>query len=146
MSVVEISRERATRLFEFCSVGAVGMAVDIAITVVALGQLVPVAANACGFAVAVTHNFAGNWIVTFDRPNGSIARQYLAYVGVHSVTFGVRVLVLTGVLAATALPATVASVVGIASAVGINFLASERIFDSSTETMTTSATDEGKSR
>lgn len=129
MSVVDsVIPERATRFVEFCGVGAVGMAVDLAITFALLGRLDPVVANAAGFAVAVTHNFAGNWWLTFDRPEGSLGRQYVSYVGLHSVTFGVRAVVLTGVLAATALPATVATVVGVGAAAIANYLGTETIF------------------
>jgi len=128
MSVLDGRRQRLTRLVEFASVGSVGMVVDLAITFSLLPIVSPLAANVCGFAVAVTHNFAGNWLVTFDRPEGSIPRQYASYVSVHSLTFLVRAGVLSTVLATTALPATVATVVGIGAAVLLNYLASERIF------------------
>jgi len=129
MSVVDRLRARRRgRLVSFLSVGAVGMVVDVAITFALLGTLPPVAANAAGWAVAVTHNFAGNYHLTYGQPDGRLARQYVGYVGLHSVTFAFRAVVLTGVLAATALPATVASLVGIAAAAGLNFLGTERLF------------------
>jgi FkbM family methyltransferase len=131
MSVVDRLRERRLgRLASFCGVGGVGMVVDLAITFALLGRLSPLAANAVGWSVAVTHNFAGNWWLTFGQPDGSLSRQYAAYVGVHALTFGVRAVVLSGVLAATALPATVATVTGVGAAALVNFLASERIFGS----------------
>lgn len=116
------------RLVEFVGVGAVGLGVDLAVTFAALASLDPVFANVAGFAVAVSHNFAGNWLVTFDRPAGSIVRQYLGYVAIHSVTFGLRVVVLAAVLAATPLPATVATVLGIGAAVGANYAGSAWLF------------------
>lgn len=129
MSVVDRLRaKRVGRLVSFCGVGGVGMVVDLAITFALLGRLSPLAANAAGWSVAVTHNFLGNWYVTFDRPDGSIPRQYAAYVGFHALTFGVRAVVLSAILAATALPATVATVGGVGAAAVVNFLASERIF------------------
>ena len=129
MSVVDRLRgHRAGRLVSFCGVGGVGMIVDLTITFALLGHLPPLAANAVGWSVAVTHNFAGNWWVTFGQPDGSLPRQYAAYVGFHALTFGVRAVVLSAVLAATTLPATVATVVGVGAAVGVNFLATERIF------------------
>jgi len=129
MSVLDGRRQRLARLVSFCGVGSVGMVIDLAITFSLLSLVSPLAANTAGFAVAVSHNFAGNWLVTFDRPNGSIPRQYLSYVAVHSLTFLVRAGVLSAVLAATGLPATVATLIGIGSAVVVNYLASERIFD-----------------
>lgn len=126
MSVAD--RLPVVRLIEFCGVGAVGLAVDLAVTFAALTQADPVLANVAGFAVAVSHNFAGNWLVTFDRPAGSIARQYVGYVAIHSVTFGLRVGVLAAVLAATPLPATAATVLGIGAAVGANYAGSVWVF------------------
>lgn len=129
MSVVDRLRARRLgRLVSFCGVGGVGMVIDLAITFALLGRLSPVAANAVGWSVAVTHNFAGNWYVTFDRPDGSLPRQYAAYVGFHALTFGVRAIVLSSLLATTGATPSVASVVGIAAAAVVNFLASERIF------------------
>jgi FkbM family methyltransferase len=130
MSVVNWpSRQRATRLAEFCGVGSVGVAIDLAITLSLLGRIDPLAANACGFLVAVTHNFCGNYLLTFDRPAGRIPKQYVSYVGLHSITFGIRVVVLTAILSATALPATAATLLGIGAAALVNFLGAERIFD-----------------
>jgi FkbM family methyltransferase len=126
--VDRLRAHRVGRLVSFCGVGGVGMIVDLAITFALLGRLSPLAANAVGWSIAVTHNFAGNWYVTFGQPDGSLPRQYAAYVGFHALTFGVRAVVLSAVLAATALPATVATVVGVGAAVGVNFLATERIF------------------
>jgi len=130
MSVLDtVPDHRSTRLLSFLGVGGVGMIVDLAITIPLLGVTSPLAANAAGFAVAVSHNFAGNWWLTYDRPDGRLARQYGEYVAAHLLTFGLRAVVLSAVLAATALPATVATLVGIAAAAVVNFLATERIFD-----------------
>ena len=119
---------RLGRFLSFMSVGGVGMVVDLAVTFALLGRLSPLAANAVGWSVAVTHNFAGNWWLTFGQPDGSLPRQYGTYVGAHALTFGVRAVVLSGILAASALPATVATLGGVAAAAGVNFLVSERIF------------------
>jgi dolichol-phosphate mannosyltransferase len=116
------------RVVEFVGVGAVGLAVDLAVTFAALASLDPLLANVAGFAVAVSHNFVGNWWLTFDRPEGSIARQYVGYVAIHSVTFGLRVGVVAAVLAATPLPATVATVLGIGAAVAANYAGSAWVF------------------
>jgi FkbM family methyltransferase len=129
MSVADRLRAyRLGRLLSFLSVGAVGVAVDLAITFALLSSLSPLVANAVGWSVAVTHNFAGNWWLTFGQPDGSLPRQYGTYVGAHALTFGVRAVVLSGILAASALPATVATLGGVAAAAGVNFLVSERIF------------------
>jgi len=60
MSVLGVRRRRLKRLVQFAGVGSVGMVIDLAITFSLLSMLSPLAANAAGFAVAVSHNFAGN--------------------------------------------------------------------------------------
>lgn len=130
MSVVDrLPEARLLRLVEFCGVGAVGMAVDLAITFALLARVDPLVANAAGFAVAVTHNFAGNWWLTFDKPDGHLGRQYASYVALHLGTFAVRAAVLSAVLATTPLPATVATLAGVAAAALVNFVGTETIFD-----------------
>jgi FkbM family methyltransferase len=128
MSVVDRLRTpRSTRLLQFVSVGAVGMVVDFSVSFALLGSVHYLLANAAGFLVAVSHNFAGNYIVTYGRPDGSRLRQYLSYVSLHSVTFGARALVLTGVVEALGAPAAVGTVVGVGVATALNFIGAEHI-------------------
>ena len=82
--------ERVVRFAEFCGVGASGVVVDLAVTTSSLNVTHYLLANALGFLVAVTWNFAGNWLFVFDRPEGSIPHQYASYVLLHTATFGVR--------------------------------------------------------
>lgn len=129
MSVLDrVTDRRLGRLVSFVSVGGVGMLIDLTITFTLLSHLPVLAANAAGWIVAVSHNFLGNWWVTFGRPDGHRGRQYLGYVSAHAVTFGARAVVVASVLAATAVPATLATLAGVGVAACINFVAAERIF------------------
>lgn len=129
----DVVGERGRRFVEFLGVGATGAVLDVATTATALGQVHYLLANGLGFLLAVSWNFAGNWFVTFDRPEGSIPWQYASYVGLHSATFGVRAVVIALLVEHTPTPVMVATFVGIGAAAIANFLASEEIFDGSDE-------------
>jgi FkbM family methyltransferase len=125
-----IDPERAVRLTEFLVVGAVGVVIDLSVTLSLLGSVHYTVANAAGFVVAVTSNFIGNWLWTFDRPDGSLPHQYFSYVGLHAVTFGLRVAVVIALVESVlAMPPAVATGAGIVVAAIANFLGTERIFD-----------------
>lgn len=123
-----IDARRAVRVAEFASVGAVGAALDLALTFALLAHVHYLLANAAGFLLAVSFNFGGNWWLTFDRPDGSIPWQYGSYVGLHVSTFAARAVAVTLLIEATPAPATVATVIGVGVAATANFLGTERIF------------------
>lgn len=125
--------ERVVRFIEFCGVGASGVVVDLAVTTTALNVTHYLLANVMGFLVAVTWNFAGNWLFVFDRPEGSIPRQYASYVLLHTATFGVRAAVLTALIEAGGVPVLPATTVGIAAAAVANYLGTERILEDGLE-------------
>jgi len=129
-SVVE--PRRAVRFAEYLAVGASGAVLDVGLTASTISSTHYLVANAIGFAVANTWNFGLNHRVTFDSPEGSLARQYPAYLAWHLATFAIRALVLAGLVEAAGAPVLVASVVGIGAASVANFLGSERIFGTST--------------
>lgn len=129
MSVVERLRTpRSERFIRFLSVGMVGMLVDLAITFALLPHTHYLAANAAGFLVAVSHNFIGNWWVTYRRPEGSLAWQYMSYVGLHSATFAGRAVALTAAIEAAGAPTGVGTAIGVGVAAVLNFAGSETIF------------------
>jgi len=129
MSVVERLRTpRSERFVRFLSVGMVGMVVDLAITFALLPHTHYLAANLAGFLVAVSHNFIGNWWVTYRRPDGNLAWQYLSYVGLHSATFAGRALALTAAVEALGVPTGVGTAIGVGVAAVLNFAGSETIF------------------
>jgi len=128
MSVVERLRTSGSERFvQFISVGAVGMAIDFGVTFALLGSVHYLVANTAGFLVAVSHNFVGNWLVTYGRPDGSRTRQYLSYVGLHSVTFAGRAVALAAAVEALGAPAAIGTVIGIGVATGLNFAGAESI-------------------
>jgi FkbM family methyltransferase len=124
-----VEPSRAVRFLEFAAVGATGVLVDLTITLSLLGRTHYLLANLAGFLVAVSWNFAGNWLVTFDRPDGVLRWQYLSYVGLHSLTFGLRAAAIVLIVEAVGVPAAVATGVGVAVAAIANFLGSEVIFE-----------------
>lgn len=129
----ELLGQRAVRFVEFCGVGATGVVVDLAVTTTALDVTHYLLANALGFLVAVTWNFAGNWLFVFGRPEGSLTHQYASYVLLHTATFGVRAIVLMTLIEAGGVPVLPATAVGIAAAAVANYLGTERILEDGLE-------------
>jgi|GEM_PF-791406 len=129
----DVAGQRAVRFVEFCGVGATGVVVDLAVTTSALEVTHYLLANALGFLVAVTWNFAGNWLFVFDRPDGSLIHQYASYVGLHTATFGVRAVVLAALVEAGGVPVLPATAVGIGAAAVANYLGTERILEDGLE-------------
>jgi dolichol-phosphate mannosyltransferase len=125
--------QRAVRFAQFCGVGSIGAVVDLAVTTASLSVTHYLVAQLAGFLVAVSFNFVGNWVVTFDRPGGSIPRQYASYVGLHGVTFGFRVVVVAALVELVAAPVLVATVAGVGAAAVANYLGTERILEDGPE-------------
>lgn len=123
-----INPQRARQVIQFCAIGATGALLDVLVTVTMLGQTHYLLANALGFTLAVSFNFAGNYYVTFNEPEGHLVWQYTSYVGLHSGTFAVRALVVAALVETSGVPAGPASAVGIVAASVVNYLGSERIF------------------
>jgi len=86
-----LNPSRGVRLLEWALVGAIGMAIDLSITLALLDKTHYLLANATGWTVAVTSNFAGNWLLTYDRPDGRLSWQYASYVLLNGFSFGLRV-------------------------------------------------------
>jgi len=131
--LTSIAGERPIRFLEFAAVGATGMVVDLAITTTALDLTHYLAANLLGFIVAVSWNFAGNWLFVFDRPDGSLVWQYSSYVALHAVTFLIRAVVLTGLIEAGGVAPLPATVVGVGAAAVANYFGTERILEDDIE-------------
>jgi len=123
-----LDEQRTLRAVEFSVVGATGAVIDLGLTVALFAYTHYLAANTLGFLAAVTWNFAGNWLVVFDRPNGRLRWQYFSYVALHAGTFGLRAVVIAGLVELTLVGATPATVIGIGVAAVANFLGTEKIF------------------
>jgi len=83
-------------------VGAVGVLVNTIVFYLAVTASVHyLIAGSVAFLVAVQWNFAGNWLVTFDRPRDALRRRYVAFHAVCVVGLVIYELVL---LLATSIP------------------------------------------
>jgi len=120
-------RRRLRRAIRWGSVGAVGMVIDLGITLSLLGSTHALVANAAGWTVAVTANFAGNYAWTYKRPDGQFHRQYISYVSLHGFGLAVRAGTILGLLAVGAGPVA-ATGTGIALAAAWNFAGTEMVF------------------
>lgn len=126
-----VEPDRVVRFAEFCAVGASGIAVDLAVTFSLLGSVHYLLANAAGFVLAVSWNFAGNWLLTYERPAGTLWKQYGSYVGLHVATFGLRAVALALLVEQLGVPPGPATIVGVGVAAVANFVGTEGIFGGS---------------
>src|ERR687883_1428322 len=98
------ARHNWVQLAKFCTVGAIGYAVNLAVYTALLrwAGLHYLAAALCSFLVAVTNNYTWNRIWTFRGDRGHFAYQGLRFLVVSGATLGanlvcLRVLVALGV-------------------------------------------------
>lgn len=89
-------------LGKFCTVGASGYLVNLAVYIALLhgADLHYLAAAACSFLVAVTSNYTWNRLWTFRGRRGHVAYQGLRFLVVSLVALGANLLVLRGLVAA----------------------------------------------
>jgi len=127
-----VDPSRLVRFVEYLAVGASGAVLDISITASTLGTVHYLIANALGFFVANSWNFSLNYRFTFDPSEGSLSRQYPAYLGWHAATFVIRAVVVSILVETAGVSTLTASAVGIGTAALVNFGGSERIFGTST--------------
>lgn len=123
-----IAVDRAVRFAEFCLIGALGMIVDLSVTLSLLDTSHYLLANFAGFLAAVSFNFAGNWWLTYDRTDGNKLWQYISYVVLHGSTFAARALVVLISVEYIGLLPTVATILGVSIAAILNFVGNETIF------------------
>src|ERR687883_477229 len=92
------ARHNWLQLAKFCTVGASGYAVNLAVYTALLrwAGLHYLAAAACSFVVAVTNNYTWNRVWTFRGERGHIAYQGLRFLVVSVVSLGANLLILHG--------------------------------------------------
>lgn len=127
-----VDPRRLIRFVEYIAVGASGAVLDVGLTASTLSLTHYLVANAIGFLVANTWNFGLNHRFTFDSPEGSLLRQYPAYLAWHVATFVVRATTIAVLVETAGTPVLVASTIGIGTAAVANFGGSEVIFGTST--------------
>lgn len=111
--------KRMVRLVEFLAVGALGVIVNTIVFYLSVtAGLHYLIGGGLAFLAAVQWNFAGNWLVTFDRPRDALLRRYTAFHAVCVVGLIVYELALTVLLFVPALPLLVANV----GAIGVSSL------------------------
>ena len=123
----DIDPQRLVSVIEYGLVGASGILVNMAIFSVALyvGEIPYLFAGMLAFVGAVNSNFFGNWMVTFDRPDGNLLGQYLKFHAVSVVGFGVYLSALIAFVGFLSVPMLVANLFAIGTGAIVNFLGSE---------------------
>jgi putative flippase GtrA len=129
-ATVRLRAERALRarhnwiqLAKFCTVGASGYVVNLAVYTALLhwAGLHYLAAAACSFVVAVTNNYTLNRLWTFRGQRGHFAYQGLRFLVVSLVALGANLVVLR-ILVALGLGKVVAQAVAIVLVTPLNFV------------------------
>jgi putative flippase GtrA len=110
------------QLAKFCTVGAVGYVVNLAVYTLLLRgagwHYVPAAA--ASFVVAVTNNYTWNRLWTFRRERGHVAYQGIRFAIVSTSALGANLLFLTA-LVAVGVPKIPAQAVAIVLVTPLNF-------------------------
>jgi putative flippase GtrA len=114
------------QLAKFCTVGATGYAVNLAVFALLVhgAGVHYLVAAVCSFLVAVTNNYAWNRLWTFRHQRGHVAYQGLRFLLVSSVALAANLLFLTG-LVALGLPKVAAQAAAIALVTPWNFVANK---------------------
>ena len=117
------ARHNWLQLAKFCTVGACGYAVNLAVYTALLhwAGLHYLAAAACSFLVAVTNNYTWNRIWTFRGDRGHFAYQGLRFLVVSGAALGAN-LVCLRVLVALGVGKIVAQAIAIVLVTPLNFV------------------------
>lgn len=119
--VVDGRRQRVEQAVKYALVGATGVAVDMGAFFVADPLVHYLAASGVAWLTAATWNFALDWAWTFERPAGSIARMYLAYLLAQTVAAAVRLATVVGVVEIVTAPPIAGNAAGIATGAVVGF-------------------------
>lgn len=111
------------RPVRYLGVGATGVPIDIAVTLLVATVVGVVPAQGAGWAVAATWNWFWNASLTWDGEHS--LREWSRYLGVDAGRLAVRIGVVWAV--AGAVPDVVATIVGIAAAAVLGFVGFDRL-------------------
>ena len=111
------------QLAKFCTVGAVGYVINLAVYAVLVRRagLHYLGAATCSFVVAVASNYTWNRIWTFRGERGHVAYQGMRFLAVSIVALGANLLVLRG-LVALGLDKLIAQAIAIVVVTPLNFV------------------------
>ena len=113
------------QLAKFCTVGASGYAVNLAVYATLLEfDLHYLVAAVCSFLVAVTNNYLWNRLWTFRRQRGHLVFQGVRFLVVSTIALGAN-LVFLSALVALGLPELPAQAIAIALVMPWNFVANK---------------------
>lgn len=124
-----ISPTRAVRAIEFGGIGLLGAGVNTAVFTgihLSIGAHYFIAGIAAFFA-AVNWNFLGNWLITFDRPDGGLLGQYLRFNAVSVAGFLMYTIALATCIQLFSIHAVLANLIAIAWAAVFNYAGSETL-------------------
>lgn len=121
-----IDPKRVVRAAEFGAVGASGTGVNMVVfaALTVLGSAHFLFAGIVAFLAAVNWNFAGNWLLTYERPEGDVRSQYVRFNLVSATGFAAYLGTLT-VAVVGGIPALVANAFAILVGAGVNFAGTE---------------------
>ena len=110
------------QLAKFCTVGAVGYVVNLAVytTLIGAGMHFNLAA-ACSFLVAVTNNYTWNRIWTFRSQRGHVAYQGMRFFVVSTLALAANLLVLY-LLVSAGVDEVVSQAIAIVLVTPVNFV------------------------
>jgi putative flippase GtrA len=111
------------QLAKFCTVGAIGYAINLAVYTLLLrkADMHYLGAATCSFLVAVTSNYLWNRVWTFRGERGHVAYQGMRFLVVSLVALAANLLVLRG-LVAFGLDKLVAQAIAIVVVTPLNFV------------------------
>lgn len=134
-----IEPARAVQVSEFALVGAIGVVVNMVVfSLLTLGSnLFYLVSAVAAFLAAVNWNFAGNWLLTFDRPAENVLRQYVGFHLVSLTGFIVYTITLA-VGVQLGVHVLLANGIAILAGSGFNYLGSETAVFQTEETARTS--------
>ena len=123
MSAALGSRRNWVQLAKFCTVGAVGYLVNLAVYDTLLHAGVHyLAAATCSFFVAVTSNYTWNRLWTFRESRGHVGTQGMRFLVVSLAALGANLVVLHLLIAYGALDKLPAQAVAIVVVTPLNFI------------------------
>lgn len=120
-----IAPPRAVRVVEFALVGATGVGVNLAVFLPLAEILHFAVAGFVAYYVSISWNFGLNRVVTFDRPDGHVPRQYVKYIAMHVFGLAVYLALLGATIDILGWPHVIADLLAVTVSGLVNFAGAE---------------------